>query len=145
MNRGDLEVIIGQMSTGLRFECQPGCTACCSVEGFVYLTEDDIARAAEYLGMTPKLFEKRYVYRTSHKLRLLIPAHAHCHFLLEGGCSIHEAKPVQCSVFPYWPELVDNKQVWKKAAEYCPGIGKGPLIQIEKARELGAVFRNRAV
>jgi Fe-S-cluster containining protein len=129
------------MSAGLRFECQPGCTECCRQEGFVYLTEADLLRAAQFLGMTAKAFERRYVYRTSNKLRLLVPRDSPCHFLLDGGCSIHPAKPVQCGVFPYWPALVDSKREWKKAARFCPGIGKGPLIQIETARELGAAFR----
>ncbi len=91
--------------------------------------------------MTAKVFERRFVYRTSNKLRLLVPRDSPCHFLLEGGCAIHEVKPVQCSVFPFWPALVDSKIEWKKAAQYCPGIGKGPLIQIETARQLGAAFR----
>ena len=44
--------------SGLRFECQPGCTACCQRKGFVYLTEDDIARAARFLDMTGRGIRK---------------------------------------------------------------------------------------
>src|ERR1039458_4897571 len=57
----------------MRFQCQPGCTACCQHKGFVYLTEDDIARAARFLGMPAALFEKRYIYRTKNLRRLRIP------------------------------------------------------------------------
>jgi Fe-S-cluster containining protein len=129
------------MAVGLRFECQPGCTECCRQQGFVYLTESDLARAAGFIGLTAKTFERRYVYRTRNKLRLRVPRGSQCHFLVEHGCSIHPAKPVQCSVFPFWPALVDRQREWKKTARYCPGIGKGPLIQIEVARKLGAEFR----
>jgi uncharacterized protein len=129
------------MAEGLRFECQPGCTACCRQEGFVYLTEADLTRIAAFLGLTAENFERSYVYRTRNKLRLLVPSHSPCHFLTADGCSIHAVKPVQCSVFPFWPALVDSKREWKKAARYCPGIGQGPLIQIETARMLGAAFR----
>jgi hypothetical protein len=80
------------------------------------------------------------VYRTNHRLRLRVPRHAQCHFLREGGCSIHEVKPAQCRAFPFWPELVDDKREWKKTAAYCPGIGKGALVQIEKAREIAEEF-----
>ena len=125
------------MANGLQFECQPGCTECCRQKGFVYLTEADLARAAEFLGMSADAFEKRYVYRTSRKMRLRVPRAANCPFLLENGCSIHPAKPAQCRVFPFWPELVESRREWLKTARYCPGIGKGPLIQIERARELG--------
>ena len=122
------------MSEGLRFECQPGCTACCEQKGFVYLTEQDLVRAAEFVGMTPAAFEKKYVYRTSKQMRLRVPRDAQCSFLRDGGCSIHPAKPTQCRVFPFWPELIESKQEWRKTAKYCPGMGKGPLIQIDRAK-----------
>ena len=41
----------------LRFSCVPGCTKCCDTEGFVYLSEADLVRAAEYVGMTPAEFD----------------------------------------------------------------------------------------
>lgn len=122
------------MAQALRFECQPGCTACCTQRGFVYLTESDLARAAEFLGMTAAAFERRYVYRTSKRMRLRVPREAQCHFLREGGCSIHPAKPTQCRIFPFWPELVESRREWKKTARYCPGMGRGRLVQIEAAR-----------
>lgn len=122
------------MSEGLRFACQPGCTACCEQQGFVYLTEADVVRAATFLGMPPAAFERSYVYRTKHRIRLRVPRDAQCHFLRDGGCGIHPAKPTQCRIFPFWPELVDSKAQWRKTARYCPGLGQGPLIQIELAR-----------
>ena len=123
-----------QMAEALRFECQPGCTECCRQKGLVYLTEADVLRAAEFLGMTPGAFERKYVYRTRNRMRLRVPVAATCHFLYEGGCRIHPAKPTQCRIFPFWPELVDSKREWAKTARYCPGMGKGPLIQIGNAR-----------
>ena len=91
--------------------------------------------------MTPKSFERKYVYRTRNRVRLRIPAATHCHFLLDGGCSIHEVKPTQCRIFPFWPELVDSRRAWRKTAAYCPGIGKGPLIQIQVARDQAQEMR----
>jgi Fe-S-cluster containining protein len=91
-------------------------------------------RAAEFVGMKAAAFERKYVYRTSNRLRLRIPRRAHCHFLHDGGCSIHPAKPAQCRIFPFWPELVDSPRAWAKTASYCPGIGKGRLIQIKSAQ-----------
>jgi Fe-S-cluster containining protein len=118
----------------MRFECQPGCIACCTQKGFVYLTEEDIVRIADFLGMTVAAFEKRHVYRTRNQRRLRVPAGATCSFLLGDGCSIHAVKPTQCRIFPFWPELVDGKREWLKTAKYCPGIGKGELVQIDSAR-----------
>ncbi|HWQ52832.1 MAG TPA: YkgJ family cysteine cluster protein [Bryobacteraceae bacterium] len=127
-----------------RFTCQPGCTNCCRGKGFVYLTEDDLVRAAEFLGMTPAAFEKRYIYRTRNLRRLRTPRDTTCVFLREDGCSIHEAKPTQCRLFPFWPEVIKDRHSWYKAAGNCPGIGKGELVQIEtaqeQAREMGEAY-----
>ncbi len=127
--------------TAVRFECQPGCTNCCTQKGFVYITEGDLARIAKFLKMPAAEFERRYVYRTRHLQRLRMPRHTQCHFLREGGCSIHPVKPVQCRIFPFWPELAADKREWRKAAAWCPGIGKGELVQIEKARALADEMR----
>ena len=129
------------MAEALRFECQPGCTECCRQKGFVYLSDADIPRMAAYLGLTQDAFQRKFVYRTRNRARLRVPRDASCHFLLDGGCSIHEAKPTQCRIFPYWPELVESRREWRKTARYCPGIGKGPLIQIETARAQAAEMR----
>lgn len=116
---------------GLRFACQPGCTNCCRETGYVYLTEDDLKRAAAHMGISPRAFERRYVYRTKHLLRLRKPRGLQCPFLRDDSCSIHPAKPTQCRAFPFWPELVGSRPEWRKTARYCPGIGQGSLISIE--------------
>jgi Fe-S-cluster containining protein len=91
--------------------------------------------------MTSRAFERKYVYRTRHKMRLRVPAASTCYFLVDEGCTIHPAKPTQCRIFPFWPELVESKREWAKTAAYCPGMGKGPLIQIEHARLEAAEMR----
>ena len=75
-----------------------------------------------------------YCEQVGGEMRLSNPLDVDCHFLEENGCSIHHAKPLQCRTFPYWPELVDRKRNWKSAARFCPGIGEGPLVQIEQVR-----------
>jgi Fe-S-cluster containining protein len=122
------------MAEGLRFACQSGCVACCAEKGFVYLSEADALRIAGYLGLSAQAFEKRYCYRTRRQLRLRVPREAQCHFLGGSGCSIHAVKPTQCRIFPFWPELVKSRAEWRKTAKYCPGLGQGPLIEIESAR-----------
>ena len=94
---------------GIRFSCQKGCTRCCDVQG--------------------------YVYRTRHLLRLRKPRSKQCHFLNASGCSIHPVKPVQCRLFPFWPELLESRKAWEETGRRCPGIGTGPLIQIGTALE----------
>ena len=125
----------------MRFECQPGCIKCCEQRGFVYLTEDDIVRAARFLNLTPAAFERKFVYRTTNLRRLRVPRDAQCGFLREDGCAIHPAKPTQCRLFPFWPELIESKREWLKTAQWCPGIGKGELIQIESAKAQASEMR----
>lgn len=124
-----------------RFACQPGCTNCCQGQGFVYLTEDDLARAAAFLEMTPAAFEKRYVYRTRNLRRLRTPRATRCHFLRTEGCAIHPAKPTQCRLFPFWPEVIGSHASWFREGARCPGIDKGDLVQIEAARAMADEMR----
>src|SRR5690348_8341345 len=98
------------MAEGLRFECQPGCTECCRQKGFVYLTDADLLRIAEFVGMSAAAFERKFVYRTRKRMRLRVPSGANCHFLSGDGCSIHAVKPTQCRIFPFWPELVESRR-----------------------------------
>ena len=105
------------------------------------MTEHDLERAAEFVGLSAAEFEARYVYRTRTLLRLRKPRGSQCHFLLEKGCSIHPAKPTQCRTFPFWPELVENRRAWKAAARFCPGIGTGQLVQIGTALETAEEHR----
>jgi Fe-S-cluster containining protein len=125
----------------MRFECQPGCNACCEQQGFVYLTEDDILRLAAYLRLSPADFEKRHVYRTRNQRRLRVPRYTQCSFLVEGRCGVHEAKPTQCRTFPFWPELIESRRKWYSTGNWCPGIGKGELVQIGRAREIAEEMR----
>lgn len=129
------------MEDGIRFTCQPGCTRCCEVSGYVYLTEDDLQNAAAHLGMTAPAFEAKYVYRTAHMRRLRKPRGAQCHFLQNGGCSIHPVKPVQCRLFPFWPELIESRREWRSVGRWCPGVGQGPLIQITQALEVASEMK----
>jgi Fe-S-cluster containining protein len=126
---------------GVRFTCQPNCTRCCEVSGFVYLSEDDLQRAAQFLNITAKQFEKRYVIRYRHVLRLRKPARGQCHFLNSQGCGIHPVKPTQCRLFPFWPELVESRKAWAAESKKCPGMNKGELIQIGTACETASEMK----
>lgn len=116
-----------------RFACQPDCSNCCQVEGQVYLTEADLQRMAEFLSLSAEAFEARYVYRTARHIRLRKPPDRQCYFHRDNRCAIHAVKPTQCRTFPFWPELIESEDAWNEAAHYCPGMGKGELVQIETA------------
>lgn len=125
----------------VRFECRPGCSRCCEVKGFVYITEKNLGEMAAYLGLSRGEFEARYVYRTRYSLRLRKPRGKQCHFLEEHACAVHAVKPVQCRLFPFWPELLEDARQWRRTAKWCPGIGEGPLIQIGTAHETASEMK----
>jgi Fe-S-cluster containining protein len=126
---------------GLRFSCQRGCTKCCERHGYIYLSEEDVTRIAAYLNLTQKDFEEQYIIRFKHVIRFRKPLSAQCQFLTAQGCSIHAVKPAQCRLFPFWPELVESRQAWDETAGWCPGIGRGELIQIGEACEIADEMR----
>lgn len=126
---------------GLRFACQPGCTNCCRVQGYVYLTERDLRRAAAWLGLNAQAFEEKYVFRTRHLLRLRKPQNAQCHFLLESGCALHPYKPSQCRTYPFWPETTRSSAAWRKESRCCPGIGQGEIVPVQAVVRLTAEMR----
>ncbi len=132
----------GSSPAGFRFECQPGCSACCEMEGEVYLTEQDMFRIASHLSMAPADFEAKHVHRTPRSRRLRKPPDRQCLFHEEGRCRIHPIKPVQCRVFPFWPEIIETAEAWNETATRCPGMNKGPLVQIQTAVEISKEMRS---
>ena len=120
----------------MRFQCQPGCIRCCEQKGDVYLTRDDIARLAAYLSLRRAEFRRRYVCGEPPLLRFRRQRHKHCPFLLADGCSVHAAKPLQCSSFPFWPEILKSATERRKTAAYCPGLNRGALVNLTLAQEI---------
>ena len=120
----------------MRFQCQPGCIRCCEQKGHVYLTRDDIARLAAYLGLRRAEFRRRYLCGEPPLLRFRKQRHKQCPFLRADGCSVHAAKPLQCSSFPFWPEILGSAAERRNTEAYCPGLNRGPLVQLTLAREI---------
>jgi len=128
------------LTTRMRFACQPGCTRCCTQKGWVYLSPEDVPRLAAFVGMTVEEFQGRHLYVTKRHLRLRL-RQGQCPFLKADGCSVHPAKPTQCRVFPFWPELTEDKKEMDEAAKSCPGIGQGDLISVETLKQSAREMR----
>jgi Fe-S-cluster containining protein len=119
---------------GLQFTCVKDCTHCCVTHGdhaYVYLEQDDIRRLADHLGLLSWEFLERYTFREDGYVMLRMDE-PECLFLGENGCTVYEARPVQCRTFPFWKENLKSRTLWKKAAEFCPGIGQGPTHSRER-------------
>ncbi|MDR2103673.1 MAG: YkgJ family cysteine cluster protein [Treponema sp.] len=114
---------------GLRFSCTR-CSVCCRYDpGYVFLTEKDVGILAALLKMGYNDFIEvfcRWIPSGggSESLSLKEKANYDCIFW-KHGCSVYEARPLQCRAFPFWPSLLRFAASWKQAD--CPGMGKGVL------------------
>jgi Fe-S-cluster containining protein len=114
-------------ASGLRFECQSDCGACCTDHGdavYVYLTDADVVLLAAHLGLGRGEFLRRYTERDDGDLVLVMNG-PDCPFLRGSRCSVYPARPVQCSSFPFWAEHLASPRSWANLREFCPGIDVG--------------------
>lgn len=102
--------------TGFQCRC---CGACCRIPGgIVRLTDEDIARIADFLGMSQQQFIDGETSVSPDRKCLVIKdgPDGFCSMLDEKGlCRIHPVKPHQCKTFPYEWTNPDS-------ARDCPGI-----------------------
>lgn len=137
----------GLDGSGLRFQCTM-CGNCCSgPEGYVLVTDDEIAALAARRGLSSDYFRQHYTHLTSEGRSLIertTPNGQDCVFLdrntIPGKavCSVYEDRPKQCRTWPFWTSVIKSKAAWERAKRICPGIDKGPvhgLVQIRIARD----------
>lgn len=123
----------------MKFQCQESCGGkCCKPmwdgkSGYVYLTKNDRIRLSAFLGQPISEFAEllRFAFTRFTKIEstqwVLKSGGKQCRFLQDGKCTVYEAKPTQCSSFPFWPELMVNES-YKELKAYCPGIGEGEEV-----------------
>ncbi|MDR0456093.1 MAG: YkgJ family cysteine cluster protein [Treponema sp.] len=128
-------------AAGLLFSCTR-CSSCCRHEsGFVYLSEPDLSRLANEFKMEYTAFIKtwcRWVSFSgdSERLALKEKSNFDCIFWKDAGdivgCTVYQARPLQCRVFPFWDNVVCSPEAWETAGRACPGINTGELHSREK-------------
>lgn len=75
------------------------CANCCKTMTPTY-TPKDISRIAAHLGMTPKAFKDKWLYKeegTGDWMNKQQP----CQFLTDNMCTIYDVRPVDCAQFPH--------------------------------------------
>ncbi len=116
---------------GLRFSCTR-CSKCCRFDpGYVFLSEADIASLMAHFDASRQEIEERYcrhVEMDGHvRLSLQEQANNDCVFWNDGGCTVYEARPLQCRSFPFWPSYLFSEYTWQSVRSFCPGVGIGEL------------------
>jgi len=122
---------------GLRFQCRR-CNACCGgAPGYVWVDRDDVARMAEYLGMSPRAFSSIYCRRVWWRTSLRERGNGDCILLTEDGCAAYAVRPPQCRAWPFWPDNVDTPEHWAETRSRCPGAASGKLYSAEQIDRIG--------
>ncbi|MCG8452462.1 MAG: YkgJ family cysteine cluster protein [Spirochaetales bacterium] len=115
---------------GVRFECT-SCGHCCRHEpGYVFLSQNDLTRLAQGMGMKEKDFISKHCRRVdlgvAVRLSLLEKSNNDCIFWDEG-CTVYEHRPLQCRTYPFWPAIMDSQEAWDEESKECPGMNHGAL------------------
>jgi Fe-S-cluster containining protein len=110
-----------RMKSKIKFTCIK-CGACCGV-GFIYLKKGEAEKIAGHLNMPLNQFKKKHTEWFLFLGRALKwKGSGACMFLNNKECSIYTARPSQCSTWPYWKRLLENRKDLNRAKEYCKGI-----------------------
>lgn len=125
---------------GLRFECRR-CSACCRYDpGTVSLSENDLSKLIVWSGLERDDFIEKYcrwveISRcgdvAEERLCLKEKPGYDC-ILWDKGCTAYDARPLQCSSFPFWDYLVKDERLWENQAGECPGINQGQIHSHEE-------------
>jgi len=116
---------------GIKFKCQGSGNCCVSRDsyGYVYLSNKDIKRLSKYKKIKIYEFIKLYCDKTNGFRHLKENLkNGYCQFLKEKKCLIYKARPTQCRTWPFWQENMKAKKWNQEIKKFCPGIGKGRII-----------------
>jgi Fe-S-cluster containining protein len=120
-------------AAGLAFECTR-CGKCCTGEpGYVWVTDEELAAIARFLGQPPHQVETLYSYKTRGRRTLREKANGDCTFYdRKKGCTIYPVRPPQCRTWPFWDSNVETPEDWEHTCQVCPGSGQGEVIPVEE-------------
>jgi Fe-S-cluster containining protein len=128
---------------GLAFECTRCGNCCTGAPGYVWVRDEEIERLAAHLGQTVEAFMGRYVRRVGTRHSLIEHDNGDCVFWSrEAGCTVYDARPIQCRTWPFWPENLESPRAWQRAHRKCPGIDRGAFFSLEQIE--GAARRTRS-
>jgi Fe-S-cluster containining protein len=133
---------------GLRFKCTMCGNCCTGPEGYVLVSDTEIAALAKRFDMTVEQFTDRYTHMTppGRSLTETVTEYGNdCIFLDrqkfpgKAVCGVYEDRPAQCRTWPFWKSLLYSRRAWELAKRRCPGIDTGPTytpVQIRIQRDV---------
>jgi hypothetical protein len=118
---------------GLAFECTR-CGNCCTGDpGYVWVTDEELAAIAKFLGLPPREVRDLYARKSRGRTTLRERSNGDCVFFDQvKGCTIYPVRPAQCRTWPFWESNVATPEDWERTCRVCPGSGKGEVIPVEE-------------
>src|SRR5688572_14598868 len=135
---------------GLKFTCSQCGNCCTGGPGYVWISQVEIVRLAEFLRVTPEQVVERYCRKVNGRFSLkenrTPQGNYDCVFLKEqpvpaaaaaregeGGrvvqtrrvCSVYPVRPLQCRTWPFWSENLSSPERWEQSAKRCHGMNSG--------------------
>mmetsp|Transcript_9770 Transcript_9770/g.14997 ORF Transcript_9770/g.14997 Transcript_9770/m.14997 type:complete len:304 (+) Transcript_9770:94-1005(+) len=112
----------------LPFDCT-ACGKCCQTKGNVYMSPEEIQKAAKVIEISVEDFIDEYASlildsdddnndasdkkSSSPWIQLRNNDKGSCVFLgSDNLCKIYEARPSQCSTYPFWTSIMSSKDAW---------------------------------
>lgn len=128
-------------SDGIPFQCIPDCGRCCNEPGgIVHLSQVDAENLAQFFAMPTKEWLERDCRRRMDGKWVLKSRQEDgiCIYLdNDMKCKVYQAKPTQCSAFPWWRENLRSERTWAKVVRTCPGLSieNAPLVYAEDIKK----------
>ena len=106
------------------FECKM-CGDCCYGKGGIIIKPKEVQRISQFLGLTPESFKADYCVEMNRILSIATGKNGFCIFYCkERKCLINEVKPEICSLWPFFPANIEDRESWELAKDACPGINR---------------------
>jgi uncharacterized protein len=140
---------------GLNFTCQQCGNCCTGGPGYVWVSDEELARLAEHLELSITDVVRRYCRKIGQRYSLkeirTPEGQYDCIFLTEQktsagdgqqvvhptrGCSIYSVRPLQCRTWPFWEGNLKNKSAWERAGRGCYGINQGRKFALDEIVKL---------
>jgi len=119
---------------GLKFECTQCGNCCTGAPGAVWVSEEELQSIADLLGTSTGEVRLMHTRLVRGRTSLREYANGDCVFF-DGesrGCTIYDARPVQCRTWPFWRSNISSPQNWEETQCECPGAGQGDFIALEE-------------
>ncbi|MDX2038792.1 MAG: YkgJ family cysteine cluster protein [Isosphaeraceae bacterium] len=121
---------------GLRFTCTRCGNCCTGAPGYVWVDIDEIDALARRLDLERDDFTRRYVRQVGRRFSLLEKPGGDCIFWdRDQGCTVYEARPIQCRTWPFWPENLETPADWDRVRSTCPGSGSGHFFSLAEIED----------